>query len=74
MEGVADPNRYMDDRVRMTLAGLGCATALCEKGVAFSLDYLQGWASGMTGAGKPKWLDKIDTEDGQRFMLYQLPT
>jgi len=26
------------------------------------------------GAGKPKWIDKIDTEDGQRFMSYRLPT
>ena len=73
MEGVDDPNRYMDDSVRMTLAGLGCATALGEQGVAFSLDYLQAWASGTTGAGKPKWIDKIDTEDGQRFMSYRLP-
>jgi AcrR family transcriptional regulator len=74
MEGVDDPNRYMDDSVRMTLAGLGCTTALCEKGVTFSLDYLQTWASGMIGAGKSKWIGKIDTEDGQRFMSYHLPT
>jgi AcrR family transcriptional regulator len=71
-EGVDDPNRYMDASVRMSLVGLGCTTALCERGVTFSLDYLQAWASGMNGAGKPKWIDKIDTEDGQRFMSYQL--
>jgi AcrR family transcriptional regulator len=74
MEGVDDPNRYMDASVRMTLAGLGCDTALCEKGVAFSLDYLQTWASGMSGVGKPKWMGKLETEDGQRFMLYRLRT
>jgi hypothetical protein len=72
-EGVEDPNRYMDDSVRMTLAGLGFATALGERGVTFSLDYLQAWASGTIGASKPKWIDKIDTEDGQRFMSYRLP-
>jgi hypothetical protein len=74
MEGVDAPNRYMDASVRMTLAGLGCDTALCEKGVAFSLEYLQTWASGMSGVGKPKWMGKMDTEDGHRFMTYRLGT
>jgi AcrR family transcriptional regulator len=73
MDGVDDPNRYMDASVRMTLAGLGCTPALCEKGVRFSLECLQTWASAASGASWPKWMDKIDTEDGQRFMAYQLP-
>lgn len=72
MDGADEPNRYMDASVRMTLAGLGCTTALCETGVAFSLDYLQAWASSTTGASRAKWIDKINTEDGQRFMSYRL--
>lgn len=64
-------NPYMDASVRMTLAALGCTSAVCEKGVTFSLEYLQTWASGIKSAGKPKWTDKIDTDDGQRFLSYQ---
>ncbi|MGF6780985.1 hypothetical protein P3T21_006221 [Paraburkholderia sp. GAS334] len=41
MEGVEDPNSYMDASVRMTHMGPGCTAGLCEKGVTFSLDYLQ---------------------------------
>ncbi|MFM0221933.1 TetR/AcrR family transcriptional regulator [Paraburkholderia dipogonis] len=71
MEGVDHPNSYMDASVRMTLIGLGCTAELCEKGVTFSLDCLQAWASGTGGISKPKWIDKIDTEDGRVFMSYQ---
>ncbi|AUT63150.1 TetR/AcrR family transcriptional regulator [Paraburkholderia terrae] len=72
MEGVDDPNPYMDASVRMAFAGLGCSVGLSEKAVAFSLDYLQAWAAGTTGTHKPKWIEKINTEDGQRFLSYQL--
>jgi AcrR family transcriptional regulator len=71
MEGVEDPNGYMDSGLRMTLIGLGCTDQLCEKAVAFSLDYLHAWASDENGAGRPKWARKIDTEEGRRFMSYQ---
>jgi AcrR family transcriptional regulator len=73
-DGVPEPNLYMDAQVRMALTCVGCNRETCEQGVTFSLDYLQAWASGRIGAGKPKWIDKIDTEDGQRFMSYQLST
>jgi AcrR family transcriptional regulator len=72
-EGVDDPNSYMDASVRLTLTGLGCAAGLRESAVAFSLDYLQEWAAGTTAAHKPKWIWKISTEDGQRFLSYRLP-
>jgi len=73
-DGVPEPNLYMDAQVRMALTCVGCNRETCEQGVTFSLDYLQAWASGRIGAGKPKWIDKIDTKDGQRFMSYQLST
>jgi hypothetical protein len=63
----------MDASVRMTLIALGCTAGLCEKGIIFSLEYLQAWASGTIDASKPKWIDQIKTEDGQRFMSYRLP-
>ncbi|MHB9834625.1 hypothetical protein Q8F57_007300 [Paraburkholderia terrae] len=68
-----DPNPYMDASVRLALSGLGCPVGLSEKAVAFSLDYLQAWAAGTTGAHRPSWIEKINTEDGQRFLSYQLP-
>jgi AcrR family transcriptional regulator len=73
MEGVDDPNPYMDASVRMAFACLGCSVGLRERAVTFSLDYLQAWAVGTSGTQKPKWIDKINTEDGQRFLSYQLP-
>ena len=73
MEGVDDPNRYMDASVRMALAGLGCSVEFRERAVTFSLDYLQAWAKDTSGTRKPRWIDKINTEDGQRFLSYQLP-
>jgi hypothetical protein len=42
-----------------------------ERAVAFRLDYLQAWVSGQIGASRPKWPDKIDTEEGRRFMSRQ---
>ena len=73
MEGVDDPNRYMDASVRMAFAGLGCSVEVRERAVTFSLDYLQAWAKDTSGTRKPRWIDKINTEDGQRFLSYQLP-
>lgn len=71
--GADEPNPYLDASGRMALDGLGCSVGLRERSVTFSLDYLQAWAAGTTGTRKPKWSDKIDTEDGQRFLSYQLP-
>lgn len=72
-EGADDPIAYMDASVRMALTGLGCSVVLTERAVAFSLDYLEAWATGKTGTHKPKWIEKINTEDGQRFLSHQLP-
>lgn len=74
MEGVDDPNGYMDAGLRMTLIGLGCKERLCEEAVAFSLDYLHAWLSAETGASRPKWAQKIDTDEGRSFISYQLST
>ncbi|WP_213956138.1 MULTISPECIES: TetR/AcrR family transcriptional regulator [unclassified Variovorax] len=49
--GVADPDSYMDGSVRMALAALGCSSRHCERGVKFSRDYLEGWASKARGDG-----------------------
>ncbi len=46
--GVADPEAYMDECVRMGLTGLGCSARHCERGVKFSREYLEGWTSGRT--------------------------
>ncbi|WP_235033801.1 TetR/AcrR family transcriptional regulator [Pantoea sp. 18069] len=43
--GVADPEAYMDECVRMGLTGLGCSSRHCERGVKFSREYLSGWAN-----------------------------
>ena len=48
--GVADPEAYMDECVRMALVGLGCSSRHCERGVKFSRDYLTGWKIRQTGA------------------------
>jgi hypothetical protein len=71
VEGVDDPNQYMDASLRMALTGLDCPARLCEQAVTFSLTYLQTWAAGTTDIPRPKWIDKIDSEDGQRFPSYQ---
>lgn len=42
-QGVPDPEGYMDDSLRMALSGLGCSSALRERGVRFSREYLAGW-------------------------------
>ena len=44
--GVTDPRAYMDDSVRMGLAGLGCSASLREKAVKFSHAHLDGWRMG----------------------------
>ncbi|KXU82406.1 transcriptional regulator [Paraburkholderia monticola] len=71
MEGVDDPNQYMDASLHMALTGLDCSARLCEQAVMFSLSYLQTWAAGTTAIPRPKWIDKIDSEEGQRFLSYQ---
>jgi hypothetical protein len=52
MEGVDEPNSSMDASVRMALIGLGCKAELCDRGVTFSLDYVQTWASGTIGTSR----------------------
>lgn len=47
--GVADPDGYIDESVRIAHAGLGCSSRLCERGVKFSRDYLKGWRIGQPG-------------------------
>ncbi len=42
--GVADPDAYMDESVRMALVGLGSSNRHCERGVKFSREYLDGWS------------------------------
>jgi AcrR family transcriptional regulator len=44
--GVADPEAYMDESVRMALTGLGCSSRHRERGVKFSREYLDGWRIG----------------------------
>jgi len=44
--GVADPEAYMNESVRMGLVGLGCSARLREKAVNFSHTYLDGWKMG----------------------------
>jgi hypothetical protein len=39
-----------------------------ERAVAFPFDYLRAWVSGQIGTGRPKWLEKIDTEASRRFV------
>ena len=73
LEGVDDPNAYMDACVRMALIGVGCPVKLSDSAVTFSLDYLQAWSADTGGKHKPKWIERIITEDGQRFLSYPLP-
>lgn len=73
LEGVVDPNAYMDACVRMALIGAGCPVKLSERAVTFSLDYLQAWSADTGGKHKPKWIERISTEDRQRFLSYTLP-
>ena len=47
--GIADPATYMDESVRMALVGLGSSSRLCERGVKFSREYLDGWRTGHSG-------------------------
>ena len=44
--GVADPQVYADESVRMALVGLGCTAALRNKAVKYSHTYLDGWKIG----------------------------
>lgn len=47
--GVAHPETYMDECVRMALVGLGCSSRHCERGVKFSREYLDGWRISRSG-------------------------
>jgi AcrR family transcriptional regulator len=73
-QGVDDPNAYMDASVRMALAGLGCAADVIERGVSFSLTYLQSWASGELSASKPLWALNMNSKDGRLFLSYSPAT
>ena len=61
--GVAEPERYIDECVRMALAALGCSPAMQAQGVAFSRSYLDGWR--MRQAGEDA-LPFVPFEDGGR--------
>jgi AcrR family transcriptional regulator len=69
-QGVSDPNAYMNAYTRMALASLGCTRKLCDEGVAFSLTYLQDWASGHLDVSKPLWALNMNSKEGQQFLDY----
>ncbi len=43
-KGVPEPEDYMDECIRMALAGLGCSSDLSDKSVQFSRRHLKGWS------------------------------
>jgi AcrR family transcriptional regulator len=69
-QSVGEPNAYMDASVRMALASLGCSPEICERGVTFSLTYLQSWASGELSASRPLWALNMNSKDGRLFLSY----
>ena len=69
-QDVPDPNRYMDASVHMALSSLGCDRDTAERGVAFSLAYLQSWARGELPVGKPFWALNMSSKDGRLFLAH----
>ncbi len=51
--GVGDAEAYIDESVRIALTGLGSGARLCERGVRFSRQYLDGWRMNHSGDGGP---------------------
>ncbi len=73
-QGMGEPNAFMDASVRMALASLGCSPDVCERGVTFSLTYLQSWASGELSASRPLWALNMNSKDGRIFLSYSPKT
>jgi AcrR family transcriptional regulator len=73
-QGLDDPNAYMDAYTRMALASLGCEPRRCDESVAFSLSYLQAWASGQLNASKPLWALNMNSKEGRQFLGHATAT
>ncbi|GLC94356.1 TetR family transcriptional regulator [Cupriavidus sp. TA19] len=71
-QGVDDPLAYMDAATRMALQSVGCSSALCDQGVAFSQSYLKSWACGELTVSRPLWALNLNSKDGQLFLAHQV--
>ncbi len=63
LQGVEHPDDYMDNCVHMTLASLGCNTATCAEGVAFSKSYLMAWGKGELTESMPGWAITLQSKN-----------
>jgi AcrR family transcriptional regulator len=54
-KGVSNPERYMDECIRIALTGLGCETSRCEQSLRFSRKHLAGWTWVRTGTPGPRF-------------------
>ncbi|WP_253410664.1 TetR/AcrR family transcriptional regulator [Pseudomonas citronellolis] len=71
LQGVEQPNEYIDACVHMALASLGYDAANCRRGVDFSLGYLQDWGSGALELPRPVWSLNLNSREGREFLAYR---
>ncbi|WP_079228518.1 TetR/AcrR family transcriptional regulator [Pseudomonas putida] len=73
LQGVDNVNDYMDACVHMALISLGVDPATCQRGVDFSLNYLQDWGSGALELPRPVWALNLNSREGREFLAYRRP-
>lgn len=71
LQGMEAPQEYIDTQVHMALCSAGCDASLREQAVAFSITYLQEWASGKSGIARPVWALNMNSKEGRDFLRHK---
>ncbi|MHC6225554.1 TetR/AcrR family transcriptional regulator [Pseudomonas sp. X10] len=71
LQGVENVNAYMDACVHMAMTSVGLDHATCQRGVDFSLTYLQEWGSGALELPRPVWALNLNSREGREFLAYR---
>lgn len=71
LQGVGTPYEYIDACVHMAMTSLGCDRETCDRGEAFSVQYLQSWIAGEMGAVRPVWALNLGSKEVREFLAYR---
>lgn len=71
LQGVERPHDYIDSCVHMAMTSLACDRATRARGVLFSVQYLQSWIAGETGAVRPVWALNLGSKEIREFLAHQ---
>lgn len=74
LQGVENVNNYMDACVHMAMASVGADPETCQRGVDFSLCYLQNWGAGALNLPRPVWALNLNSHQGREFLAYRRET